>query len=93
MQAAPHSHTPNSTAPALRFREISMPTSSRPPSCVAHTTRDAPNPLKKPPSGTRKLTEVATQIQYFAVAAPLQMEVKIHAARHTSEAKRRCTSR
>jgi hypothetical protein len=63
-----NSHAPRSTAATVRFREIPIPTSSRPLSCVAHETGDAPKRLKNPPSGTTKLSEVATQIQYLQVA-------------------------
>ena len=61
------SQIPSSTAPVIRFREIPIATSSSPPRCVAHATRDPPNPLKKPAKGTMKLTVVTTQIQYFQV--------------------------
>jgi hypothetical protein len=64
-------------------------TMSRPLSCVAHETVDAPKRLKNPPSGTMKLSDVATQIQYFQVAFPFQSDVRTQAARQTIEAYRR----
>src|SRR5579864_7758050 len=85
MKAAPDNHTAKSTAPTVRLREIPMPRSSRPPSWVAQDTHDAPNPLKKPPSGSLKLTDVITQIQYFHVALAPPIEVRAHATRQRIE--------
>src|SRR6516165_6607791 len=93
MRPAPHSQTASSTPPAARCREIPIPTSSRPGSCVAHETEDAPKRSRKPPKGSMKLSKVATQIQYFQVALLFHADVSSQAARQTIEAKRKCTSR
>src|SRR5579872_1007154 len=91
--AVPHSQTP-ATASATPGRcDRPTPMASSPLSCVAHAKVDAPKRSKNPPSGTMKLQDVTTQIQYFQVALVPRIEVMAHAARQRIEAYRRCTSR
>ncbi len=56
---------------------------------VAHEMCDAPNLSMNPPNGTMKLSAVATQIQYFAVALTRGSDVSAQAAQQTSEANSR----
>jgi hypothetical protein len=59
------------------------------PSGVAHERRDAKTVSRAAPSGKKKLSMVATQIQYFVVALTPRIDVRTHATNPTMEANRR----
>jgi len=59
------------------------------PNGVAHERWDDQNLSRTAPTGRMKLSEVATQIQYFVVALPPRMDVRAQAANPTIEAYRR----
>jgi hypothetical protein len=56
---------------------------------AAHESRDVQNLSTAAPRGKMKLSDVATQIQYFVVALPLGTDVRTQAANQTSDAYRR----
>ena len=59
---------------------------------VHHEIRDGQNGPGTALSGKMKLSDVATQIQYFVVAVPRCIDVRSQAAIQTTEAYRRWTS-
>src|SRR4029077_3642378 len=62
------------------------------PPGVNHERRDGHNRSGTALSGRRKLSDVATQIQYFVVADPRCIDVRSHAASQTIDAKSRWIS-
>src|SRR5437879_3100904 len=58
---------------------------------VAHERCLAKDLSRIAPSGREKLSKVATHTQYFAVALPRTIEVRLQAASQTSEAKNKWT--
>jgi hypothetical protein len=60
---------------------------------AAHERWDAQNLSRTAPSGKMKLSDVATQIQYFVVELPRPIDVRTQAVSQTIEAYRRCTSK
>src|SRR5438105_7182444 len=89
---APTDQTRQSTAIAAGPME--MPRSTTPITLpgVNHERRDGHNRSGTALRGKRKLSEVATQIQYFVVAEPRCIDVRSHAPSQTIEAKSRWVS-
>src|SRR5947199_10833110 len=83
IKAAPTNHT----APTkIAFSAMRSPASPITPNGVAHERCAASDLSSTAPSGAIKLSEVATQIQYFVVALPRQSEDTAQAANQTTDA-------
>src|SRR5215469_13524939 len=89
----PTSHTTPSTLAMVRFSEMITPTEPITPIGLAHDKCAVQTRSRIAPRGNMKLSDVATQIQYFVVALPARKDVSAHAANQTIEAYSRCTSK
>src|SRR5260370_14882576 len=87
---APSNHTTESIE-AIHPREMVFAKPPIMPSGAAHERWDAQSLSATAPTGRTKLSEVATQIQYFVVALPRPIDVRTQAANQTMEAYRRWT--
>jgi hypothetical protein len=74
---------------AAGLRERRLAASPTTPRGDAHRRWGAPSASRIAPVGRMKLSDVATQIQYFVVALPRGIEVRSQAQTPTAEANRR----
>jgi hypothetical protein len=88
IKVAPINHTAQTTT-AVEPREIVFARSPIMDMGAAHERWDVQTLSTAAPSGKMKLSDVATQIQYFVVALPRGIDVRTQAANQTSEAYRR----